>query len=81
MPLLDVNLDGDGAWPDLLGRSDLLTGAWTRLTALPAGMVSGRLSIGILVELPDGRLCFAETSWRLLYLAAKAIEARYGPPT
>lgn len=79
MPTLDVSLDGEGAWPDLAGRP-LTQGALTRLTALPAGMASGRPSIGLLVETTEGQLVFAETSWVLLYNAVEALVARYGRP-
>jgi len=79
MPALDVNLDGDNAWPDLRDI-DLVSGMWTRLSALPGGMQSGSLSIGILVELPDGQKVFADTSWSLLYMAVRAMAARYGVP-
>jgi len=79
MAELEISLDGLGAWPDLATR-DVVHAHWTRLSALPGGMASGGLSIGIVVELPDGRLVFAETSWALLYVAARAIEARYGAP-
>jgi len=76
---LQLSLDGRGAWTDLATR-DLVHGAWTRLGVMPGGMDSGALSIGIVVELPDGRLVVAETSWALLYVAAQAIAARYGAP-
>jgi hypothetical protein len=79
MPELKISLDGTGAWPDLIQRN-VVPGTWTRLSALPHGMASGGLSIGIVVELPDGRVVFAETSWALLYVAARAIEAAYGAP-
>lgn len=79
MPMLHVSLDGEGAWPDLATRQ-VIQGQWERISALPEGMESGALSVGIVVELPDGRPCFAETSWALLYTAVKAIEARYGAP-
>jgi hypothetical protein len=79
-PILHISLEGDGAWPDLAAR-EIVEGQWTRINILPHGMASGRPSIGIVVELPDGRACFAETSWRLLHAAVKAMEARYGEPT
>jgi len=79
MPILRVTLDGENAWPDLATR-DLVRGDWTRLTALPQGMTSGKLSIAICVELPDGRAVFAETSWALLHAAVQSITARYGAP-
>lgn len=79
MPQLDVYLDGEGAWPDI-DPLTVVEGEWTRITILPRGMQSGNPSIGILVMLPDGRPCFAETSWRLLYSAVQAMAARWGPP-
>ncbi len=75
MPQLTIAVDGDGAWPDL-ARREVVLGQWTHLSALPGG----ELRIGIRVELPDGRVLYTETSWALLYVAAKAIEARYGAP-
>jgi hypothetical protein len=79
MPAFQIDLDGQNAWPDLATR-EVVQGAWTRLSALPAGMQSGALSIAIVVELPDGRPVCAETSWRLLHAACAAIAARYGAP-
>lgn len=79
MPVLDFQIDGAGGWPDLVTR-DVVVGHWTRLAALPGGMESGAPSVAIVVELPDGRPCFAETSFALLYTAVLAIAARYGVP-
>lgn len=78
---LDLNLDGDGAWPDLLGRMDqvvhLREGTTLRVSVLAGGMTSGKPSIGIRLDLPDGRVVIAETSARLFVTTARAIEARF----
>lgn len=76
---LEVSLDGTGAWQDLQTR-DVVEGEWGRISYMPGGMTSGNASIGICIELPDGRPCFAQTSWQLLYTAVKAMEARHGAP-
>lgn len=42
------------------------------------GMRSGRTSVALRLDLPDGRTLIAETSLGLLLGAAKAFEARHG---
>jgi hypothetical protein len=89
MPELNIVLDGDNAWPDLAARiaadpaSVIHLGAGAPaigVAALPAGMSSGKVSIALRIELPDGRTVIAETSWSLFATAARAISARYGWP-
>lgn len=81
---LEIKLDGDAAFVDL--QDDFATGnaqggVAFRVASLPGGMQSGALSIAIGVRGNDGKVIVAETSWRLLYAAMVAIEARYGRPT
>lgn len=85
MPSLDIKLeptihpDGDGCWPDLKDRPyehGLLTG----ISALKAGMQTGRPSVTLRIEADDGRVILAETSLRLLSSAVRAFIARYGDP-
>ena len=81
--IIDLNLEGDGAWPDLASRRDEiihLADATIGVTALDGGMTSGRASVAFRFDLPDGRTVVAETSWRALATAAQAIAARYGWP-
>lgn len=87
MIALRVILDGDGAHPDLDGKVG--TDAVIHLgndappisvTVLEGGTVSGQPSIMLRLDLPDGRTVLAETSWRLLAAASRAIAARYGWP-
>lgn len=83
MPALDIILDGDSAWPELATREEdiiHLPSAVLSVAVLPGGMASGRPSVAIRVDLPDGRVLIAETSWALLGAAARAIAARYGWP-
>lgn len=84
MLTFDIRLDGDGAWPDLLEkqRDGLLihlgNGSTIGITALPDGMASGRASVALRFDLPDGRTLMAETSLRALFNATNAIVTRYG---
>lgn len=80
-PSISVNVDGEGAWPDLgrhpnkvlkLGDSAL------SLAALAGGMVSGRASVMFRIDLPDGRTVLIETSLRALHAAVTAIVAKHG---
>lgn len=64
----------------LKGR-DVVRGEIAVIGALPRGMVSGRTSVYISVELEDGRVGFCETSLALLQLAAAAFTGRYGDET
>jgi hypothetical protein len=81
---ITVKLEGDGAWPDLdARRADIIhlgNGTNIDLATLEAGMTSGRMSCAFRIDLPDGRIVIAETSWRLLATAVKAIAARHGWP-
>lgn len=83
MPTLSVKLDGDRAYPDLAQRAadviHLGEGAPPiGVTALAGGMASGRTSVALRIDLPDGRVVLAETSLRLFLLAADMLRACYG---
>ncbi len=71
---LQIILDGDGAFNDVEIGAD---GALTRITLLEGGMQSGSPSVGLLIDIGDGQLVFAQTSLKLLISAAKAFEARH----
>lgn len=75
MARLQVDLDGEGAWPDLL-RRPTIAGVWTRLAAHAERKEGEGLQVAIVVDLPDGRPVCAETSWARLYAAVEALEAR-----
>jgi hypothetical protein len=81
MTTIDLNLDGDNAWPDLALRDDLIhiTGS-IGMTALDGGMSSGRASVAMRIDLPDGRPVVVETSLRVLVAACRAMLARYPDP-
>lgn len=74
---LSISLDGDGAWPDLQEKP-FGSGMATHVAVLPNGTSSGKPSISIRGKLDDGTEVVLQTTWNLLYTAARAIEARYG---
>lgn len=82
MAILKLNLEGDGAYPDLAGRLHevihLADNDPLGITGLAGGMTSGRASVMLRFDLPDGRVVLAETSLRLFLMAADALRARYG---
>ncbi len=80
MLVLSIFLEGDDAFTDWIDREKIHlanTATPIRVAALSGGMTSGKPSVAIGIELPDGRVVVAETSMRLFLTAAKAFEARY----
>lgn len=82
MPNLDIRMEGDNAWPDLAVRQGDIINVTDTLgvTFLEGGMQSGAGSVAIRLDLPDGKVVIAETSWALFAMAARAFGARYGWP-
>ena len=81
MPSMDINLDGDNAWPDLRSKQNKIIhiseGETVKVCALDGGMSSGKPSVCFRIDLPDGRVVLAETSARLFVMAAAAIVGRW----
>jgi hypothetical protein len=81
MPTMTIILNGDGAWPDLDGKHVVHLGndaPSIQVAALGGGMESGRPSVAIRLDLPDGSVVVAETSAQLFISVARAIAGRYG---
>lgn len=80
----DVRLDREPAFPELAERLaagqvyHLGNGSMIGLAALAGGMTSGRTSVVLKIELPDGRAVLAETSLALFLQAADMLRAKYG---
>jgi hypothetical protein len=76
---MNIKFNGDGAFTDLEDKMDHVISIQTpiEVVVLDKGMVSGKPSIAMRIELPDGRTVIAETSGRLFALAGKAVLARY----
>lgn len=79
MPAMRIVLDGDNAFPEMVGKVIHEVQNFA-VSALPAGMESGKPSVAMIAELPDGSYVFAETSLVLFLTAADALRARYGDP-
>ena len=80
MPVINLKLDGDGAWPDLKREDVIEAGGAIGMAPLAGGMSSGKTSVTLRIDLPDGRTVLAQTSLAALSVAIKAIWARYGDP-
>ena len=81
MPVLHLNLEGDGVWSDV-DPSKIIhheTEA-IHVCTLEAGMAAGSPIVGIRIDLPDGTHVVAETSMALFVSAARAMVAKHGEP-
>lgn len=76
MTLLSFVIGEPVPWPDLKGKpvGDVASMA---ISTFDKGMASGRPSVAIRFDLPDGRTYIGETSARLFCTAARMIMARY----
>jgi hypothetical protein len=72
-------LDGDGAFARFRGR-EIIHVTQFDVTALAGGTDTGKPSVALVVELPDGRVVFAETTLVNLLMAADAFKGRHGDP-
>lgn len=84
MPIMRIILE-EPAWPELdiddprvIVAMD--TDASLDVTGLQAGMASGKPSVVLRVNLPDGRIILTETSLALFLTAADALKTRFGDP-
>ena len=78
MPTLIIKLEGDASWPDLADKPDdqIIDVHNLEVALLPGGMESGRASVAIRIDLPDGRVVIAQTSQQLFDAAASAFRGR-----
>jgi hypothetical protein len=61
-------------WPDLDGVP-VLTGALRRIGLVRHRTVRGRAGVVLMVELDDGTVVLADTTWRLFKVATRALMA------
>lgn len=70
---VSIHFDGDGCWPDLIGKEfkggKLVAAAW-----LDGGMLSGSPSVSLRCELSDGSTVVVETSLKLFMMVAAAFK-------
>jgi hypothetical protein len=78
MPMIDVSPDSAVAWPELEGRPAIdLTGPDDpplRLALRPGGLRSGRSSVVLRLDLPDGRSVLSECTLAALAEAVELLE-------
>ena len=72
-------VDETGGMPELQGRDAVRVENMT-ITSLSAGLQSGKPSVAVVIDLPDGRYVMAETSLALFLTAADALKAAHGDP-
>lgn len=84
MPAMSFWLNGDGAFADLVDKpKDQIinamgeNGAGITVAVLEGGMASGKPSVAIRIDLPDGRTVLTETSALLFCSAGRMIEGRF----
>lgn len=80
MLAIHIIMNAEGCWSDAVGDRLIHLGEKSppmQIALLNNGMVSGKPSVSIRLDLPDGKIVLAETSARLFVSAAKAFEARY----
>ena len=74
---IDVEI-GDGEWRQHTEGKAVTMGRIVRVGCLPAGTAEGRPTFEALIELEDGSVVVAETTWRLMNGAGRALRARWG---
>lgn len=84
MPTVEIFLDENVAWPDLKTmdatkhKDNVIHYTETlEILVLDNGMKSGRPSVMLRINLPDGKIVLAETSARGLCWAAAVIKSKY----
>ncbi len=77
MPIIDLNLHGDGAWPDVKEGAYIDAGTTIKVIRLRGGMTSGEDSLAIRLDTPDGVVTVAQTSvaaWKAVCSALEGAE-------
>lgn len=88
MPVLRIYTSGDGVWPDLqrLVSEDgtdprvIQVQEPIEVCALAEGMASGKPSVTVRMNLPDGSVVLGETSLALFLTAADLFKTSHGDP-
>ncbi len=80
MAQLTVLLDGNNCWNDLKDKPDKIVHVTEgiQIALLQTGMQSGKASVALRINLPDGRVVIVETSLALLSVTVGAFRAKRG---
>lgn len=82
MPTFDMNLNGDNVWPDLEDKNledkliHLPETVW-HIAALEGGMSSGKSSLALRIDLPNGDVLVTETSLAAWIAATCSLRGRF----
>jgi len=77
----NINFDGDNFFKDFDKSKITEAKGLHTITVFEGGMSSGRPSVAFVSEMGDGTFVYSETSMNLFLSAARAYEARFGPPS
>lgn len=79
MPIMKM-VFGEPLWPDLNYKNVIHITTPMSVGGLAGGMGSGKPSVAIRFDLPDGNSIIAETSLELFLAAADALKTKFGDP-
>ena len=75
MTVLNVILNGDGAWPDLMDKP-VVEVDLNEVALLKNGTVEGGYAVMFRIDLPNGTTAIAQTTLSLFEAASKAFQNR-----
>ncbi len=85
MSEIRIIFDLEGKAAEAFGKgvktADIITATIEAIGGLPAGMTSGKTSVGLCITTEDGKKVYAETSLKMLQMVTAGLTARYGDET
>jgi hypothetical protein len=72
MPHLSVIMNAENCWPEL--KDNHVQGEWVGIARLSHGTASGKPTVIVRIELPDGQIVLAQTTLAILSTAVRAFE-------
>lgn len=80
MLAMNVILDGDRVWPDLVKKRVVEVKRPISVAGLVGGLESGKPSVTIRLDVGNGVVVLAQTSLSLFLQAADLLKLHYGDP-
>jgi hypothetical protein len=77
----NINFDGDEFFKNFDKSKIVEAKGLHTITVFEGGMQSGKPSVAFVSEMEDGTMVYSETSMNIFLTAARAYEARFGPPS
>ena len=78
--MIVLKLDGDKAWPEILGYKIHHVPSGFHMAALPDGTTGGHPSVAIRIDIGEQETVVAECTLKELLTAVDALKAKYGDP-